>query len=105
MLLKANFIHGPQINGGISGRDAELFLRGLPLRIGLRDPWPRFAQAQAQLAKQPLTLTCLPNHAELLFEIARVGLAIPNTPAGYAGFTGTLAQHDLDLRQLSRRQT
>lgn len=79
-------------------------MRGLQLRIGLRDQGPRFAEAKAQLAKQPLTLTRLQIHAELLLEIAREGLAIPNTPACHAGCARTLAQHDLDLRQLCRRQ-
>ena len=75
-------------------------MRGLRLRIGLRDQRAGFAQAEAQLAKESLALTRLQIDTKLLHQIAGKGLAIPNPTPCHSGGAGTLAQRSLDSGQL-----
>ena len=75
-------------------------MRGLFLRVGLRHHRTRFTETEAQLAKEPLALASLEADAEFFLQVAREGLAIPNTAAGQAGFVRSLAQRCLHLGQL-----
>jgi len=79
-------------------------MRGLFLRIGLRHHRARFAEAEAQLAKEPLALPRLQFHPQLPRQIARERFAIPNPAASHARCAWTLPQGDLHLRQLRRTQ-
>ena len=75
-------------------------MRGLRLRVGLRNQWPWFPEPKAQLAEQPLTLARLQIHPELLIEVTREGFAIPNAPAFNSSRPRSLAQGGLHLGHL-----
>jgi hypothetical protein len=49
VLLKAQFVHSPKVNRGTEARLLEFFMRLLPLRIGVGNPGPGFAQSRVLL--------------------------------------------------------
>ena len=76
---------------GFAASARSCFRRGLGLWIGLRDQRARFAQPEAQRAKQPLTLPCLEIHGKWLGDEPREALAIPQAAARHARLARTLA--------------
>lgn len=72
-----DLIQGPKVNAFVGGESAQFFYCGLFGRVGMRNQRARFSKAKSKLAEQTPALPHAQRHAELLFDMRRQQLAIP----------------------------
>lgn len=74
-------------------------MQTLQFRVRLRDGGPRFAQAEAQLAKQALALPHAKADSALLLDPSSQGLAVPDG-SPQPGLSRRVSQHRVGLLEL-----
>ena len=104
MLLKMHFVHGPEINRGISISAWSFFMRLLPFQVRMGNQGAGLAQAKAPLPEQTLALTHPQMDLEALGDPGAQRFSVPQRTR-QAQVARHLAQGSVHLPQLRLTQS